>query len=842
MEAAYIDQIVKGLSKLVDAEEFYFQKGQDALKKWLDLSVPKDIQDRLLQLSSKYDQLQEAAKIDQEVMKILDLLLEIISYCDSKAKEKHKYNQYDDKRTLAQAAVRMNHWMEKLILFKFEPNRVPKGSILNAFQYLLDPENQTTILSEKHREQISKNLLKRDFDSATFTSHLKSYFAKYPIEVRNSTNYTEVLSIIIYKTQNEWKEEAIGLMASDGTGWQDDYILKLNNFDAGIIWNSKRPSGTSKTLGFLREIIEDGRTFNFYYSSGGLVNYVATIVDFAENQQQLDNGKWSERFKSILYYENKFDDYADDNKSAAIIFLTQSIEKIPSIPVSEFKFYGDYDAPRQDNLSPVKSEPGSLVLANKELKNVDMTEPSKILHHLNQILFGPPGTGKTFNSINHAVAIIESKSFRDLDRESRNEVKSRFDNYVKEGQIVFTTFHQSMSYEDFIEGIKPIEPKQDGGIVTYKVVDGIFKLISEKAKVNNNLALLPSTPSEQIPFETAFDLLKQKIEDSLLEDPVLTPNEMKKGFVINLANSFFSLTGINGSSIRMMTRTGNEQNTMTMPTLKLIFEDLANIEKYVAGGMKTYYKALVEEMYKWKSHIKNLSKAVKAKNFVIIIDEINRGNVSQIFGELITLIEDDKRLGAKEALETELPYSKSRFGVPPNLYIIGTMNTADRSVEALDTALRRRFSFTEIVPNPMIIALEGKSKEKQGVVNGIDLVRLLTIINRRIEKLLDKDHLIGHSYFMNVGELSDLKFVFQNKIIPLLQEYFYGDFGKIGLVLGEAFFEAESSDSSNYDSFFAEFQGYETADLLDRKVYRLKDVIKMSDEVFNNALIKMLGK
>jgi 5-methylcytosine-specific restriction enzyme B len=234
-------------------------------------------------------------------------------------------------------------------------------------------------------------------------------------------------------------------------------------------------------------------------------------------------------------------------------------------------------------------------------------------------------------------------------------------------------------------------------------------------------------------------------------------------------------------------------------------------------------------------------KKSSSKPYVIIIDEINRGNISQIFGELITLIEEDKRLGRPESLEVTLPYSKDKFGVPPNIYIIGTMNTADRSVEALDTALRRRFSFEQVLPDPELIGFHGKLRERSGMVDGIVLSELLIIINRRIEKLLDKDHLIGHSYFMGVADLKGLKLAFQNKINPLLQEYFYGDFGKIGLVLGQSFFDDNTikSDSTN---IFTPFPDYDPSDYLDRKAYRLKDVSLMSDQDFIDAIQKLMLK
>jgi 5-methylcytosine-specific restriction endonuclease McrBC GTP-binding regulatory subunit McrB len=167
--------------------------------------------------------------------------------------------------------------------------------------------------------------------------------------------------------------------------------------------------------------------------------------------------------------------------------------------------------------------------------------------------------------------------------------------------------------------------------------------------------------------------------------------------------------------------------------------------------------------------------------YALFIDEINRGNVSAIFGELITLIEEDKRLGAENELRVKLPYSKKDFGVPLNLYIIGTMNTADRSVEALDTALRRRFCFEELLPNTSLL--------QNRKFNDFNLQEVLETINDRIEALLDRDHTIGHSYFMKVSsnDTKALQSVFENNIIPLLQEYFYHDYEKIALVLGEGF-------------------------------------------------------
>ena len=329
---------------------------------------------------------------------------------------------------------------------------------------------------------------------------------------------------------------------------------------------------------------------------------------------------------------------------------------------------------------------------NAKLKEIILAHMKK--NPLNIILYGPPGTGKTYNSINMALSAIKGVPVESI--QGRKENKQEFDQLIKAGQICFVTFHQSYSYEDFVEGIKA---KPNNGCIDYVVEPGVFKKICDEASANSG------------------------------------------------------------------------------------------------------------------------------KYYVLIIDEINRGNISNIFGELITLIEPSKRIGANDELTVSLTYSNSSFGVPNNLYIIGTMNSADKSIALIDTALRRRFEFMEYMPDASLL---NKSLDIDGT--NVDLAKLLSTINMRIEVLLDRNHTIGHAYLMNVINKESLTTALLNKIIPLVEEYFYNDYEKIRLVFGDDdAFEKEEEfqifvEDKSYDQkslFGREIDGYE-----DKKFYKLNNKLQ----------------
>ncbi|MGE8205372.1 AAA family ATPase [Heyndrickxia sp. NPDC080065] len=448
----------------------------------------------------------------------------------------------------------------------------------------------------------------------------------------------------------------------------------------------------------------------------------------------------------------------------------------------------------------------------------------------NLILYGPPGTGKTY-ATKKIIECFESK---------RNNNYVKFETVEKEERVKFVTFHQSYSYEEFIEGIRPQLSSEDQNDLKYKIEDGILKEFVESASTqllkadihSDEIQLIRDSSkiwkvslgqrnSENIYKECKGQkviavgwLDDQNLTDFSYDDIFLSLNKERSddepeplqdsSSLDNLVNQMsigdIVLIYDGRSTIRDIgiIKSDYKYNTkLTYPHTREVtwikeFEKPVDI--YELNGrknltLKTIYelsRITISDVLKLV-HGENKDKLQVSSNeikpYYLIIDEINRGNVSKIFGELITLIEKDKR----DSVFVTLPYSKKPFTIPENLYIIGTMNTADRSISMLDTALRRRFVFKEVEPDPTIFIkpfLNISSK----VNNSVELDKLLDVLNKKITYHLDRDHRIGHSYFMDIITLEDLYKAWNYKIIPLLMEYFYHDSKTIKEIIGTGFF------------------------------------------------------
>lgn len=459
---------------------------------------------------------------------------------------------------------------------------------------------------------------------------------------------------------------------------------------------------------------------------------------------------------------------------------------------------------------------------------------SSIEYPLNQVLYGPPGTGKTYKTVEKAVEICDpdflgSIKNKDGDIFDRDGLKARYDELIESKQISFVTFHQSFSYEDFVEGIRATT--NDDGQIEYSVEDGIFKEICNLAQVkeiqrsndvienvedkiiwkmslgdtqdssdayifdeciSNNYILLGfgfdldySNNSDYMSIEDKYHTEKQSAI-SMVHSFV---NEMKIGDLIIVTDGnhkFRAIAEITGNYYLLDDQSRNNYRQARKVKWLREFSSSLPVEQIskVNFMQRTIYKIKKQNLkldqfieYITPSKIIDNSK----KNFVLIIDEINRGNIANIFGELITLLEPSKRAGNDDARSVTLPYSKEQFSVPNNLYIIGTMNTSDHSLTKLDLALRRRFEFVELLPDYSLI--------NDIKVYSINIGEILETINDRIEILLGRDYLIGHSYFLPLKDSDNkenmLSDIFKNKIIPLLQEYFFEDWERIQWVLND---------------------------------------------------------
>ena len=446
---------------------------------------------------------------------------------------------------------------------------------------------------------------------------------------------------------------------------------------------------------------------------------------------------------------------------------TQSILRVKAIgtvrenPADGIRLFVDWKEPfvpfdllgkgsYRNTIQEVKREEDIALIFNQQSGDTPNQQGVNLLDFpKNCVLYGPPGTGKTYETISLAVEIIDGER-----SEIHRDNKSRFDELREAKQIEFVTFHQNYTYEDFVVGIRP---DTTAGTLMFEPSYGIFYNIADRARTNYKQSKEPNAALAQRPFEEVFAELIEPLVDR--DEPVAI--RMAKG-------KTFEMTAVSDRNIDFEKSNGSTIHALSIATLKRAYEGLQEIR---SDGLGVYYRPLVQKLWEMgkQTDVNSSTWSEHPQRYVLIIDEINRANMSRVFGELITLLEDDKRLGEENALTVTLPNGEL-FNVPPNLYIVGTMNTADKSLALLDVALRRRFEFIGKYPQPSLLSAEAKP--------------LLERLNKAIfQEKRSTDFLIGHAYFMGK---SPLEAVMSKRVFPLLMEYFGGNQSRVEKLLQDA--------------------------------------------------------
>ncbi|WP_352635389.1 AAA family ATPase [Mesorhizobium sp. M0496] len=479
----------------------------------------------------------------------------------------------------------------------------------------------------------------------------------------------------------------------------------------------------------------------------------------------------------------------------------------------------------------------------------DNSEGTAMKMPTNLILYGPPGTGKTYHTAREAVALCDGQADFPETEEGHTALMARYNTLVAEKRISFVTFHQSYGYEDFVEGLRPVPIVNSNGEPAgfhLQPESGVFRQIAERAETGELVVdSKPLSLADRAIYKmslgeaanSAFDYVytesiesdyalfgfsdidwsdprfgdrdeilaatKERFPDQditpnkgLVQSPDVFRNQLEIGdvLIVSKGNNRFRAIGIVEGEYEYAPRPDGRY--CHRRKVRWLWHDTNGLDvgelyspKFI---QKTIYRLKDSELNRpliarLVSDASGQGAVGELLPHVLIIDEINRANVSKVFGELITLLEPDKRAGMDNALSVTLPYSKRSFSVPANLHIIGTMNTADRSIALLDTALRRRFRFREMAPEPSLLT---ESSQR----TGIDLVGVLITINKRIEYLIDREHRIGHAFFIGCVTVEQVHAAMREKVIPLLQEYFFEDWSRVAAVLGHGFIREEKLD------------------------------------------------
>ncbi|MDD4822006.1 MAG: AAA family ATPase [Bacteroidales bacterium] len=638
-------------NEILSDKDFRYAKAADAWKEWNNMEISKEKVSELL--SMPYETLCNSD--DPETILIREAIFKAVSYFDTKSKNKQLLNEYPDKRAIAQTGIRQNDWVTRLLKYKLDKNDLTPG-VRNLINYLNNPRAFFPILSDIHMEKINNYFIgekaKEKFSVDRFAPIMLDYF-NGAFECENPENFTAALTKIIYRLRYKWDPEPAetikGLFAHDSDyRWKESFLEDIGDGKGCLWWHTLPVRFEKEIMAQLSRIIDDGESFDFYYITNNKAEYKARVIDFATDGNyttkyaiwEQENETLAEKKKAIAWGNKEFSKYSDGTHTAAIVFLVDNFIKLANpIPLENVVRYKNMGYSIRGGLAAFTNILNENIKIMQANYNQEITEIIELFSsEKNLILQGAPGTGKTYNTATIAVGLIEGV---DGDFSNHDTIMKRYQTLIDNKQIAFSTFHQSMDYEDFIEGLRPkIVDKQ----VVYEIHDGRFKTICKLAD----------------------------------KDP--------------------------------------------------------------------------------------------DNKYVLIIDEINRGNVSKIFGELISLIEKDKRNSPQSAhqLSLYLTYSGDEFGVPENVYILGTMNTTDRSTGTLDYALRRRFVFKTLKANEQVVNAQEKhiADIAKPLFNEINQF----IKDNNIADMDIEDLKIGHSYFLAESE-QQLKNNIKFKVIPLLKEY-----------------------------------------------------------------------
>ncbi len=717
------------------SQEFFFSNAKELLDKWRQLELGTNTISEIISKGKDcYDYFKQLCdNNDPDAKKIEEVFYSLVAYCDAKAKGKLVYNQYSDKRTIAHANIRQNAWLIQLL--KYKVGLPISVSIDNVISYIDSPATRFPIVSENHRRQIWNAYLSNNgnYNPNDFDKLLLEYFKnEVNLMVENEDNTTQLITQQLYASLKPmWniQEEIQGLVLQNS--YNSDYIID-DMFDSEnkcIFWWDTKPN-KKEIYELLDKIIARQGTFDFYILQNKKAIYKAVVEDYCiESNAHNKLQEWDKDKDRILYYQSEFSNYnyvsyKGKRQYAQIVLLISSFERVEEeIYIDNFITYGRYALPHMKNMVPFSKIVSQYDINNSH--NMDLN--LKLLKRKkNIILQGAPGTGKTYETASLALKALD---IDDIDYTDRDKVMKRYRD-LNGSQIFFTTFHQSMDYNDFVEGLKPVI---NGDNVEYIVEDGIFKKACKSG---------------------VYDLLGKSF------------GKMGKHSVVAVSDSQIKVKLPQGGfvefSINMLRDLDNYCKTYSIDINNEIriennIDKYAFLTPYIINGTPSINGLLV--LYR-----ETISSNIPSKK-VLIIDEINRGNVSKIFGELITTIESDKREGKTNCLPVILPYSKQQFTVPSELYIIGTMNTTDRSVGNIDYALRRRFAFISIPAKIEVIKNYDYSDDvlKQKAID--KFMEVKDFIGKDNEDLM-----VGHSYFL-ANDIHEFNAKIEYEVVPLIKEY-----------------------------------------------------------------------